>query len=114
MITVVETSIFFRRAAALLTEDEHRAVIDRLAADPLAGDEIVGTGGVRKLRFAARGKGKSGGVRVIYYFVDAATPVYALFIYGKGEQADPTAAQRRRLTMLAASLKAERRPRRIK
>lgn len=52
---------------------------------------IRGTMGVRKLRFAANGKGKSGGVRVIYYFYDRNTAIYALLVYGKNERADMTA-----------------------
>lgn len=76
--------------------------------EPLAGEEIVGTGGVRKLRFAAKGKGKSGGVRVIYYFYDQDIPIYALLIYAKNERADLTAAQRKSVASLAAAIKASR------
>lgn len=79
MLTVVETSAFARRAEKLLSVDEHEELIFQLAMNPKAGDEIPGTGGVRKLRFAAHGKGKSGGVRVIYYFYDEENPLYALF-----------------------------------
>lgn len=52
---------------------------------------ISGTSGVRRLRFVAKGKGKSGGVRVIYYFYDRNTAIYALLVYGKNERADMTA-----------------------
>jgi hypothetical protein len=69
---------------------------------------MVGTGGVRKVRFAAMGKGKSGGVRVIYYFYDREMPVYALLIYGKNERADLTAEQRKSVTAFAAAIKATR------
>ena len=72
---------------------------------PLAGDEIVGTGGVRKVRFAAKGKGKSGGVRVIHYFYDRNVPIYALLIYAKSERADLTAQQRRSVAAFAAAIK---------
>ena len=65
MLTIVETSAFARRAEKLLSAEEHDELIFSLALHPKAGDEIPGTGGVRKVRFAARGKGKSGGVRVI-------------------------------------------------
>lgn len=68
MQTVVETPIFQRRAAKLLSDAERSALIEFLARHPESGDEIQGTGGVRKVRFAAGGKGKSAGVRVIYYF----------------------------------------------
>lgn len=67
-ITVVETSIFTRRAEKLLSPEERQDLVTFLANAPETGDEIPGTGGVRKVRFAAQGKGKSGGVRVIYYF----------------------------------------------
>ncbi|PTU31794.1 type II toxin-antitoxin system RelE/ParE family toxin [Stenotrophobium rhamnosiphilum] len=108
MQTIVETSIFIRRAEKLLSADEHAELITYLATHPDAGDEIVGTGGVRKVRFAAMGKGKSGGVRVIYYFYDQAMPIYALLIYGKNERADLTADQRKAVASFAAAIKATR------
>ena len=77
MQTVAETPTFSRQADKLFSEDEKRELIDFLAEHPLAGDEIPGTGGVRKLRFAAFGRGKRGGARVIYYYLDEAMPVYA-------------------------------------
>ena len=108
MQTVVETPIFIRRAEKLLDEDEHAQLIAYLASHPQAGDEIVGTGGVRKIRFGAKGKGKSGGVRVIYYFYDRDMPVYALLIYGKNERADLSAEQRKAVTAFAMAIKATR------
>lgn len=111
MHTVVETPIFTRRADALLSREERDALIARLAAEPTAGVLIPGLGGVRKLRFAAPGRGKSGGHRVIYFFGGADMPVYALLIYGKGEQADLTPDQRKAMAALAEELKAaHRRP----
>ena len=62
MHTVAETPTFTRQASKLFTDDEKRELIDLLATDPLAGDVIPGTGGVRKLRFAAVGTGKRGAV----------------------------------------------------
>lgn len=108
MHTVVETPTFIRRAEALLSEAEHRDLIGLLASQPMAGEVIVGTGGVRKLRFAAKGKGKSGGVRVIYYFCDVDVPLYALLIYGKNERSDLTAEQRKAAVAFAAAIKAQR------
>lgn len=105
-VTVVETPAFARRAEKLLTLDEREELIGYLASHPALGDEIPGTGGVRKLRFAAKGKGKSGGVRVIYYYFDEANPIYAIFIYGKGEQANLTADQTRAVADFAARIKA--------
>ncbi len=65
MQTVAETPTFSRQADKLFREDEKRELINFLAENPLAGDEIPGTGGVRKLRFAVPGRGKRGGARVI-------------------------------------------------
>jgi mRNA-degrading endonuclease RelE of RelBE toxin-antitoxin system len=96
-----------RRAEKLLSEDEHDGLIAFLASDPEAGDEIVGTGGVRKVRYGAKGKGKSGGVRVIYFY-DQDMPIYALLVYGKNERADLTAEQRKAVAAFAAAIKATR------
>jgi len=109
MFTVVETPTFIRRAEKLLSEEERADLIGYLAAFPLAGDVIPQTGGVRKLRFAAKGKGKSGGVRVIYYVVDDDTPLYALLIYGKGEQSNLGPDQKRAVRAFAEAIKAARR-----
>lgn len=106
MLAVVETSAFVRRAENLLSAEEHEKLLFYLALHPLTGDEIPGTGGVRKVRFAARGKGKSGGVRVIYYFYDEENPLYALYIYGKNEQANPSPAQKNAFADLAGRIKA--------
>lgn len=108
MQTVVETPVFIRRAEKLLAQEEHDELITYLATHPLTGDEIVGTGGVRKVRFAAKGKGKSGGVRVIYYFYDQEMPIYALLIYGKNERADLTPDQRKSVASFAAAIKSAR------
>ncbi|SCX32201.1 Toxin HigB-2 [Agrobacterium sp. DSM 25558] len=86
MQTVAETSLFVKQATALFTDDERRDLIDFLATHPQAGDEIPGAGGVRKLRFGAKGKGKRGGARVIYYWYGDDAPIYALLVYGKNER----------------------------
>lgn len=112
MLTVVETSVFARRAEKLLTKEEHSELILYLALNPQAGDEIPGTGGVRKVRFAAMGHGKSGGVRVVYYFFDDDNPLYALFLYGKNEQANLTADQKAEVARMAAAVKATAKARR--
>jgi mRNA-degrading endonuclease RelE of RelBE toxin-antitoxin system len=114
MLTIIETSAFARRAEKLLSTEEYEELIFSLAFYPRSGDEIPGTGGVRKVRFAARGKGKSGGVRVIYYFFDEENPLYAIFLYGKNEQANLTPAQKREVKAFAAAIKAAAKVRRIK
>ena len=114
MLTVVETSAFARRAEKLLSIEEHEELLFYLALHPQSGDEIPGTGGVRKVRFAARGKGKSGGVRVIYYFFDEVNPLYAIFLYGKNEQTNLTPEQKREVAGFAATIKAAAKVRRIR
>ena len=108
MQTVAETPMFSRQADKLFNEDQKRELINSLAENPLAGDLIPGTGGVRKLRFAAAGRGKRGGARVIYYYLDAGMPVYALLAYAKSAKTDLTADERRGVSALAAKLKATR------
>jgi mRNA-degrading endonuclease RelE of RelBE toxin-antitoxin system len=93
--TVVETSVFARKAEKLLTADEHEDLLFYLSAYYAAGDEIHGTGGVRKIRYATGGRGKSGGVRVIYYFFDEVNP-----------------KEKKLATSLAGKLKAEAKARR--
>ncbi|MCY4394198.1 MAG: addiction module toxin RelE [Rhodospirillaceae bacterium] len=105
MQTVAETPTFTRQAGKLFSEEEKQALIDFLAANPLAGDEIPGTGGVRKLRFGVSGSGKRGGARVIYYLLDETMPIYALLEYGKSAKTDLTAAEKRTVSAIAAALK---------
>ena len=114
MLTVIETSAFARRAEKLLTDEEHDDLLLYLAMHHEVGDEIPGTGGVRKLRYAVQGRGKSGGVRVIYYFFDQVNPILALFLYGKNEQGNLTPAEKKLAASLAAEMKAEAKARRVK
>jgi mRNA-degrading endonuclease RelE of RelBE toxin-antitoxin system len=111
VFTVVETPTFIRRAEKLLSDDERKQLIEFLAFNPTAGDVIPESGGVRKVRFAARGKGKRGGVRVIYYLLDENVPLYALLIYGKDEQDNLTADQKKAIRAFAAAIKATRKQR---
>ncbi len=105
MQTVVETRRFAARAEKFLSESERYALIDFLASAPLRGDVLAGTGGIRKVRFARGGRGKSGGVRVIYYFYTAAKPIYLLEIFGKNEKANLAVAERNALAKVAAEIK---------
>jgi hypothetical protein len=105
LVTVIEAETFTRRADKLLTPEERDGLVAFLAANPTAGDLIEGTGGVRKVRFAARGKGKSGGARVIHYFLPEDGPLYALLIYAKGEQTEMSPEQRKAVTSLATAIK---------
>ena len=108
MQTVAETPTFTRQSDRIFSEDEKRALIDFLARNPLAGTEIRGTGGVRKLRFATAGRGKRGGARVVYYYFDEAVPIYALLAYEKTRKTDLTPDERRAVSALAAAIKTAR------
>jgi hypothetical protein len=91
---VAELPQFIRDADALdLSEDACRAIVDAVSANPLEGDEVRGSGGVRKVRFAGRGKGKSGGYRVMTAYFGPEIPVYLLAILSKGERANFSAAE---------------------
>jgi mRNA-degrading endonuclease RelE of RelBE toxin-antitoxin system len=89
----------------VLSIDDRADLIETLARNPLAGDVMPGLGGVRKPRFAPKGRGKSGGFRVIYHVVNQKRPILALLIYGKNEQGDISPAQRKVVAALAAAMK---------
>jgi len=93
----VETHAFSRRLQALLADEEYRRLQDELIADPEAGDKIPGTGGIRKLRWSARGHGKRGGARIVYFWHGRSERLLLLFIFTKNERVDLTADQRRQL-----------------
>jgi hypothetical protein len=91
----IETPIFTGQLSELLTDDEYAEFQLVLIANPQAGDVIQGTGGLRKVRWSANGKGKRGGVRVIYYFVDEAEQFRMLLVYRKGIKDDLTAQEKK-------------------
>ena len=92
---VVETPVFTRRVLKLLTDDDYRLLQHEVAARPDVGNIIRGSGGLRKVRWAATGRGKRGGIRVIYYWAVDREIILMLLIYGKNEQDDLTAEQLR-------------------
>ena len=102
--TIVELPEFNRKATALLSETERHELIDYLSSYPRSGDIMQNTGGIRKLRWARGGRGKSGGVRVIYYYHDERIPLYLLTIFGKNEKDNLSKAERNDLAKLAEIL----------
>ncbi len=104
MLTVAEVPEYIRRSEKLLSDGERRDVANYLAAHPKAGDLMEGTGGVRKLRWGRGGQGKSGGVRVIYYFHSEAMPLYLLTLFAKNERANLGKAERNDLAGLVEIL----------
>jgi len=93
----IETPLFTKRVKELLDEEAYRLLQVRLMASPDAGDLIEGTGGLRKVRVAAKGHGARGGARVIYYHFTRASQVAMLYIYPKNEQTDLSTDQRKAL-----------------
>lgn len=104
MHTVTELKSF-RKAAerAEMSDADIERLVDYLADNPEAGDEMVGTGGCRKVRFAIEGnnKGKSGGVRTITLFSGPRMPVFLVTVFGKSQKASLTKAERNALKALA-------------
>lgn len=96
-MVIVETSIFTRRVLELLTDEDYRKLQVLLANRPSTGNLIKGSGGLRKIRWAVPGRGKRGGVRVIYYWAVEQERLLMLFVYSKNERDDLSAAQLKRL-----------------
>jgi mRNA-degrading endonuclease RelE of RelBE toxin-antitoxin system len=94
-VIFIETPIFTEDLLSLLSDEEYTEFQKYLASNPLAGDVIQSTGGLRKVRWAAGGKGKRGGVRIIYYHVTPDSQIRLLLIYKKGIQDDLTAEQKK-------------------
>ena len=82
----IETSVFTRMVVALLSDDEYRKLQNELADNPERGDLVKGGGGIRKMRYSMQGRGKSGGVRVIYYWVKSDHLIYMLVVYPKSKK----------------------------
>ena len=85
-ITVVDLENFEMAAVGLLTEDEMDGLRAYLANHPDEGEIIPDTGGIRKIRWPATGKGEKGGARVVYFFRDLNMPLYLLAAFGPGEK----------------------------
>jgi len=95
----IETPIFTQEIGAFLSDEEYRSLQLALLFRPEQGAVIPGSGGLRKLRWGFRGKGKRGGCRIIYYW-DKQETIYMLFVYPKSKQEDLTLAQMKLLAKL--------------
>ncbi|MDR2695068.1 MAG: type II toxin-antitoxin system RelE/ParE family toxin [Deltaproteobacteria bacterium] len=87
-----------------MDEEERQELVAFLAHNPNSGNVLQRTGGVRKLRFARQGSGKSGGYRVIYFFHSPDIPLFALNIFAKNEKTNINPAERNALKALSALL----------
>ena len=101
---IAELPTYIRLAEKLLSVEERQDLINYLAEHPKSGDIMEGTGGVRKLRWRRGGQGKSGGVRVIYYFHDDLMPLYLLTLFAKGDKVNLTKGERNELADLVEAL----------
>jgi hypothetical protein len=106
-ITVLQLPKFKGEATDLIGPDGIEALSVYLIEHPGAGDVIPGSGGVRKLRWAAKGKGKRGGARIIYLYILVAARIYLIRCYAKSVKTDLTAEEKKQLRQIAAYLKGE-------
>jgi len=105
-MTVVETEEFLRRAKPLMSDEEREGLVEFVGTNPEAGNVIPETGGVRKLRWGLKGRGKRGGARVIYYYHSERLPLFLLSAYSKNEKANLTKAERNAMKRLVPILMA--------
>jgi hypothetical protein len=108
MLEIRETPVFTRQVLAAHSDEEYRRLQLRLIQHPDMGVLIPGTGGLRKLRWKAEGRGTRGGFRVIYYWAPAPRVILMLYMFPKNEQGDLSPEQKR---LLAAAAEQEFRPR---
>ncbi len=105
MHAVIETPTYLSDAkSAGVTDEERAAIVLAIASDPAAGDVIPGTGGLRKVRIAGKGRGKSGGYCIISYYAAADVPVFLLALVSKGQRADISQAERNVLRAVVGTL----------
>ena len=100
--TVVELPEFLRRAKAIMADDERAALVDFIAANPEAGISLGG--GLRKVRFARPGSGKSGSYRTVYVFGGAKVPIFLVTIFAKNEKDNLSKAEQAELVALSKAL----------
>lgn len=100
----LETSTFTRLITALMEDDAYRGMQNLLVQAPESGDLIRGGGGIRKLRYGLDGRGKSGGVRVIYYWIKDHQQIYMLVVYPKSKKDNLTDRETEILRDLAKEL----------
>lgn len=112
MLEFVYLALFERTRKGVLDDIEMRAVEDELLANPRAGIVIVDTGGVRKVRAAQDGRGKSGSARVVYLYVEEQATVYFILAFPKNVQGNLTPDQKRLVRSLVEQVKQEDWPRR--
>ena len=110
MLTFIESPSFTRQLAELWPDAEYAAFQQFLAANPERGNVIPGLGGLRKVRWAAKGKGKRGGARVIYLLLVQPGIIYLFQAYTKGDITDLSPEQKKRLRVAVDEIKTQFQP----
>lgn len=96
----IETPVFTRRISRYMDDDQYRRLQEVLIDYPDCGDVIPGSCGLRKLRWRLAGRGKRGGVRIIYYWMKSAEQIYLLYVYAKNETQDMSRYQLKALRQI--------------
>ena len=105
LITVVETTEFIKQAEKFMSDESRREFINYIAANPYSGDLIVGTGGVRKVRWASDpSKGKSGGARIIYFYHSDNMPLFLFTAYSKATKENISQNDKNELKVIVKQL----------
>lgn len=103
-VTIVELPEFQKNSGKILSEKEKDELFYFLSINPTVGDLIKGTGGVRKLRWSSKGKGKSGGSRIIYFFYNEKIPLFLLTLFSKNQKINLTKSEQDDLAKLTKIL----------
>jgi hypothetical protein len=111
LVCIVELESYAREVGDVLGTDDQEKLKDYLATKPEAGVVIPHTAGIRKLRWAASGRGKRGGARVIYYFHNTEIPLFLISIFTKGQKSDLSADELKTTRQFAESIVKELRNR---
>lgn len=108
-LTFVEMPWFAERLKPRLSDDGYRALQEELLANPQKGKPMSGCGGLRKVRFAdpSRGKGKRGGLRIVYLYTPEAFRIDLIDVYGKDEKDDLSPAEKKVFARLADAARRE-------
>lgn len=106
-ITFIETNIFSKRIAGLIGDDDFAEFQAELAQSPETGPVIEGTGGLRKVRWRLKGRGKSGGVRIVYLYLKIHGVIHLVFVFAKSESDNLTADEKKQLKQIVDAIKRE-------
>ena len=107
MITIRTSKSFEALALSLMDENDYDGLIEFLARNYLKGDIVSGTGGVRKIRYARQGRGKSAGFRVIYYYHSEGNPIVPFTLFAKNQKTNVSEAEKNELYKIVQLIKKE-------